>query len=102
MDWGGAITASLTTTGKAILFTASIMFIGILPWYFMSELKFMADMGLLLVMTMLINMVLALVVLPLLVFVVKPGFVARKDLLVGEGVDLSIFTSTDYDAVEVV
>ena len=91
-DWGAAITASLTTTGKAIMFTASIMLIGILPWYFLSGLKFMADMGLLLVLTMLINMVLALVVLPLLVWLVKPKFVGRKDLLVGEGVDLSQFT----------
>jgi predicted RND superfamily exporter protein len=92
-DWGRAITASLTTTGKAIMFTASIMLIGILPWYFLSGLKFMADMGLLLVLTMLINMVLALVVLPLLVWLVKPTFVGRKDLLVGEGVDLSKFTT---------
>ena len=94
-DWGRAITASLTTTGKAILFTATIMFIGILPWYFLSSLKFMADMGLLLVLTMLINMVLALVVLPLLIWTIKPKFVARKDLLVGEGVDLSAFTAND-------
>ncbi len=98
-DWGRAITASLTTTGKAIMFTATIMLIGILPWYFLSGLKFMADMGLLLVLTMLINMVLALVVLPLLVWLVKPGFVGRKDLLVGEGVDLSQFT-TAGDAFE--
>ncbi|PTU32897.1 efflux RND transporter permease subunit [Stenotrophobium rhamnosiphilum] len=96
-DWGRTITASLTTTGKAIMFTASIMFVGILPWYFLSGLKFMADMGLLLVLTMLINMILALVALPLLVYLVKPKFVARKDLLVGEGVDLSQFTSADSD-----
>ena len=91
--------ASLTTTGKAIMFTATIMVIGILPWYFLSGLKFMADMGLLLALTMVINMVLALVALPLLVFLIKPKFVARKDLFVGEGVDLSAFTA-DADAVE--
>jgi len=97
-NWGRAITASLTTTGKAILFTASIMLIGIAPWYFLSSLKFMADMGLLLVLTMSINMVLALVVLPLLVWLIKPRFVSRKDLLVGEGVDLSLFAAEDADA----
>jgi len=94
-DWGQAITASLTTTGKAILFTATIMLVSIVPWYFLSALKFMADMGLLLTMVMLINMVLALLVLPLLVWVVKPGFVARKDLFIGEGVDLAQFTTPD-------
>ncbi len=92
-DWGRAITASLTTTGKAIMFTATIMLIGIAPWYFLSGLKFMADMGLLLVLTMLINMVLALLVLPLHVWLFKPAFVGRKDLFVGEGVDLSQFTA---------
>jgi len=92
-DWGRTITAALTTTGKAIMFTATIMVIGILPWYFLSSLKFMADMGLLLVLTMLINMVLALVLLPLLVFLVKPRFVGRKDLLVGEEVDLSAYVA---------
>ena len=94
-DWGLAITASLSTTGKAIMFTATIMLIGIIPWYFLSELKFMADMGLLLSMVMIINMVLALVVLPLLVWLIKPNFVQRKDLLVGEGVDLSLFTDSE-------
>ncbi|MFT7014289.1 MAG: putative RND superfamily exporter protein [Pseudohongiellaceae bacterium] len=89
-EYGSAITAALTTTGKAILFTASIMLIGILPWYFMSGLKFLADMGLLLVLVMLINMVIALVVLPLLVWMIKPKFVSSKDILVlGEGIDIS-------------
>ena len=59
----------------------------------MSDWKLVADMGLLLIVIMAINMVLALVVLPLLVWLVKPKFVLRKDLLVGEGVDLSLFTA---------
>ncbi|MDE0853937.1 MAG: MMPL family transporter [Nevskia sp.] len=99
-DWAAAIRASLTTTGKAIMFTASIMFVGIVPWYFLSALKFMADMGLLLTLTMLTNMVLALVVLPLLVWLIKPSFAERKDLLVGEGVDLSLFTEKESPDME--
>ena len=90
-DWGAAITTSLTTTGKAIMFTASIMLIGIVPWYFMSDLKFMADMGMLLIAIMLINMILSLVVLPLLVWFIKPKFATRTDLAVGENIDLSQF-----------
>jgi predicted RND superfamily exporter protein len=76
-DWTGAITAALRTTGQAIFFTASIMTLGIAPWYLMSGLKFVADMGLLLMVIMAINMLLALVVLPLLVWLVRPAFVAR-------------------------
>jgi predicted RND superfamily exporter protein len=93
-DWQAAINGALTTTGKAIMFTATIMLIGILPWYFLSDLKFMADMGLLLVAIMLINMVLSLVVLPLLVWIVKPKFAGRDDLIVGENIDLSRFVVT--------
>ena len=75
------------------MFTATIMVLGIAPWYFLSGLRFVADMGLLLIVIMSINMVLALVVLPLIVWLVKPKFVARRDLLVGEGVELSLFTA---------
>jgi uncharacterized protein len=96
-DWGRTLKAALTTTGKAIMFTASIMVVGILPWYFLSGLKFMADMGLLLVFIMLINMVLALAVLPLIVWLIKPAFVSRTDLLVGEGVDLSLYVAEQDD-----
>jgi predicted RND superfamily exporter protein len=81
----------MTTTGKAIMFTATIMLIGILPWYFLSDLKFMADMGILLVAVMLINMVLSLIVLPLLVWYFEPKFMRRQDLIVGENIDLTQF-----------
>ena len=67
--------------------------LGIAPWYFLSDLKFMADMGLLLVVVMLINMILSLVVLPLLVWFIKPSFLARQDLIIGENVDISQFAA---------
>ena len=83
-DYAKAIDRAVATTGKAILFTATIVLIAILPWYFLSDLKFLADMGLLLVMVMLINMVIALVVIPLEVWLVRPKFLASKDLMVLE------------------
>jgi len=86
---GDAIQAAVTTTGKAIFFTATIVLLGILPWYFLSELKFLADMGLLLVMIMLINMIIALVVLPLLVYLFKPKFIEREHLIISENIDIS-------------
>ena len=92
-DLKKAINAALRTTGKAVMFTATIMLIGILPWHFLSGLKFMADMGLLLVAVMLINMVLSLVVLPLLVWVVKPAFLSRQDRIVGQSYDISELAS---------
>jgi hypothetical protein len=83
-----AIEMSLPTTGKAIFFTATIVVLGVLPWYFFSELKFLADMGLLLVLIMLINMVLALVVVPLLVWWMKPKFVTRENLIFKETLEV--------------
>jgi predicted RND superfamily exporter protein len=79
--YGNAIQASITTSGKAIFFTASIVLLGILPWYALSGLKFLADMGLLLVMVMLINMIIALIVVPLLVYLFKPDFVSKEHML---------------------
>ncbi len=90
-DHGQAIQKAVSTSGKAIAFTATIVLIGILPWYFLSELKFLADMGLLLVMIMLINMVIALIVLPLLVYWIKPGFIEKEHLIMSENADISDF-----------
>jgi hypothetical protein len=84
---GDAIRLSLVTCGKAILFTAILMTIGIIPWYFLSELKFLSDMGLLLVVVMTINMVLALVLVPLLVYLFKPKFVSSEHQLLSESVE---------------
>jgi uncharacterized protein len=88
-DLRQTIHAATTTTGQAIMFTATIMLVGILPWYFLSPIKFMADMGLLLSLTMLINMFMSIIVLPLSVWWLKPAFLERDDLLVTETLDLS-------------
>lgn len=82
-----AIIRSLTTCGKAILFTALLMTIGIAPWIFLSELKFLSEMGMLLVLVMSINTILALVLVPLLVYLFKPKFVAEENKLLSESVD---------------
>lgn len=83
-DWRRSIETALSTTGKAIAFTASIMAIGILPWYFLSDIRFVADMGLLLVVIMGINMLLALIVVPLLVWLFRPDFVMRGGMFRSE------------------
>ncbi len=95
---GEAIEAAVSTTGKAIFFTATIVLLSILPWYFLSGLKFLADMGLLLVMIMLINMVIALIVLPLLVYLIKPRFVEREHLIVSEAIDFGTLHAQERPA----
>jgi len=87
--YGDAIQRAVQTSGKAITFTATIVLLSIIPWYFLSDLKFLSDMGLLLVMVMTINMLCALIVLPLLVWWVKPKFIASEHQLISEKIDYS-------------
>jgi len=77
-----AITNAVGTTGRAILFTATTLLVGIAPWYVLSDLRFQADMGLLIAFLMLINMVVAMVVVPLLLFIFQPRFVGRVRYIV--------------------
>ena len=90
-DITAIIREAVTTTGRAIAFTATIMLVGILPWWFLSDLKFVAEMGLLLSGIMVINMIMALIILPLLVAFFKPRFLSRDDLPVSEHVDLRAY-----------
>jgi len=72
-----AVLTAINTTGRAIFFTGTTVLMGIAPWYFLSDLRFQADMGLLIAALMLINMVVSLVVLPLLLVIVRPKFILR-------------------------
>lgn len=75
-EYDQATKKALRTTGKAIFFTATTMGAGTVFWYFMSNLRFCAEMGLLLTFLMGMNMVMALIVLPNLVYIFKPKFVS--------------------------
>jgi hypothetical protein len=67
---------SIRTTGEAICFTALAMISATAPWYWLSSLKFQADMGLLLASVMCIHLVLALCFLPAVVYLFRPAFLA--------------------------
>jgi predicted RND superfamily exporter protein len=67
-----AYLATLQSTGRAVLFTGVTLAIGVLTWVF-SPIKFQADMGLLLTVMLLWNMLGALILIPALAhFFVKP------------------------------
>lgn len=78
------VETAIRTTGKAIFFTATTMIAGVIFWYFFSSLRFQAEMGLLLAIIMFINMLGAMLVIPSLVFVIKPKFLGKVKLLVKE------------------
>jgi len=70
-NYKDAFNVALKTSGKAVFFTASTMAFATAFWYFISDLRFQAEMGLLLTIVMGLNMILALIVIPCLMYVVK-------------------------------
>ncbi len=80
-DVYAAVVRSVFTTGEATFFVAFTMVVGVLPWYFLSGLKFLADMGLMLALVMAFNAILALVVIPVEVVFIKPKFLGRVKLM---------------------
>ena len=80
-DYKMAITVALRTTGKAVTFTAVTLSGGVILWYFLSSLRFQAEMGLLLALVLLINMALTLVLLPAVIFVLKPKFIEKASFM---------------------
>jgi hypothetical protein len=83
-DYAKAIPQAIRTTGKAIVFTATTMVGGVIFWYFLSDLRFQAEMGLLLALVMLISMFTAMMLIPAIVYALKPRFVGEVTLLVSE------------------
>jgi predicted RND superfamily exporter protein len=80
-DVQGAVTRALFTTGEATFFVAFTMVLGVLPWYFLSELRFLAEMGLMLALVMAFNGLLAMTVLPLETVLIRPRFLGRVRLM---------------------
>jgi predicted RND superfamily exporter protein len=58
----------------AVFFTGSCLVGGIIFWYFISSLRFAADMSLLLSLLLVANMFGAILLVPAFVTVFKPGF----------------------------
>jgi uncharacterized protein len=74
-NYGALASASIFTTGKAIFSTATAMVVGMGIWYFLSGLKFQAEMGLLLSFVMIAHVVLALFFQAAAVQLIQPKFV---------------------------
>ena len=78
-DWSGMILTAVRTTGKGIVFTGMTLILPILTWYYISALKFQAQMGFFLAMLLFANMLLALTLHPLLILLVKPRFLKKRE-----------------------
>ncbi|MBM4337475.1 MAG: hypothetical protein FJ108_16435 [Deltaproteobacteria bacterium] len=69
-----AVRIAIQTTGMAVFFTASTLVGGIIFWYFISSLRFAADMSLLLSVVLVGNMIGAMLLVPAFTAVFRPEF----------------------------
>jgi hypothetical protein len=76
-DLDEAVDYATATTGKAIIFTGTTMMAGT-GFFYLSDLKFLAEMGLLLSLLMTFNKFGALIVVPALVKVLRPSFLLGR------------------------
>jgi predicted RND superfamily exporter protein len=81
--WADTIMTAVRTAGKGIVFTGLTLILPILTWYFISALKFQAQMGFFLSMLLFTNMIAAFTIHPLLIWIVKPKFMKRGVTEVG-------------------
>jgi len=75
-DLGEAVKGGMITAGRAVFFTATMMTAGVIFWWF-SPLRFQAEMGLLLGVLMMVNMVVGVLVLPAVINILKPKFITN-------------------------
>ena len=69
--------AALITSGKAVAFTALTLVASVLFWYW-SDIRFDAEMGLLLAVWMFVSMLGAMTILPVMIVTFNPAFIRRE------------------------
>lgn len=79
-NWTETIMQSICTCGKAVVYTGVTIILPILTWYFFSEMKFQAEVGFFLSMIMGTNIVLTMTLHPLLIYLIKPKFIAKGQI----------------------
>ncbi len=84
--WEETVLTAVRTSGTAVVYTGLTLILAIIPWYFLTDLKFQAQMGFFLSMLLLINVIFALTLHPLMICLIKPRFVSRgRAARVGQG-----------------
>lgn len=77
-DFHKTVSIAAQTTGKGILFTGLTLILPILLWYYISALKFQAQMGFFLSMLLFTNLIAAFTLHPLLIILIKPRFMQKR------------------------
>jgi predicted RND superfamily exporter protein len=79
-NWEKTILTAVRTSGKAVVYTGLTMVLPIMTWYYISDLKFQAQMGIFLAMIIGANVIFAITLHPLMLYTFKPKFVKRRAL----------------------
>jgi len=74
-----AIQIAIETTGMAVFFTGTTLVVGIIFWYFISSLRFAADMSLLLSILLVANLFGAILLIPAFTALFQPRFTRERD-----------------------
>jgi uncharacterized protein len=91
-DWTQTLTQAVCTCGKAVVYTGVTVILPIITWWFFSDMKFQAEVGFFLSLIMAANVVLALTLHPLMIYLIKPKFISMaakpgpKEVMGGEAV----------------
>jgi predicted RND superfamily exporter protein len=73
-----AVRIAIRTTGMAIFFTGTTLVGGIVSWYFVSSLRFAADMSLLLSVLLVANLIGAILLIPAFTTLFRPRFAVAE------------------------
>ncbi|MDX9787885.1 MAG: MMPL family transporter [Desulfobacterales bacterium] len=79
-DMQEGVANGIRTTGRAIFFTATTLSLGVIFWAF-SPLRFQAEMGLLLFLILIFNMLGAMIIIPTLISIFTPKFMRKKAMI---------------------
>ena len=73
-----AVAHAISTTGLAVMFTATTLVAGVVMWVFFSDLRFQSSAALLLIVMLVLNAIGAMVVVPAWILAFRPGFVTAS------------------------
>ncbi len=76
-NWDATISQCVCTCGKAVVYTGVTVILPIITWWFFSDMKFQAEVGFFLSLIMGINVILAMTLHPLMIYLIKPKFISR-------------------------
>lgn len=76
-DWRDAVGTAMETAGLSVFFTASTLVLGVVFWYFWSNLRFQAEMGLMMALWFALAGLAGMILVPCLATLLKPKFLTK-------------------------